>query len=145
MKPCLDYAMDYIYRFPKSERELRIQLSKKWYFGNEIDYSVDQMKKKGFVDDANFATMYIESELIHKGKPSVIIYKKLLEKWIDKQILRDLMEKFEVKASDGISERIKKEIERMKKLGDEWVVIIQKLMRRGYTVSQIKECLKEKD
>jgi regulatory protein len=145
MKPCLDYAMDYIYRFPKSERELRIQLSKKWYFGNEIDYSVDQMKKKGFVDDANFATMYIESELIHKGKPSVIIYKKLLEKWIDKQILRDLMEKFETQASDGINERIKKEIERMKKLGDEWVVIIQKLMRRGYTVSQIKECLKEKD
>jgi regulatory protein len=145
MKPCLDYAMDYIYRFPKSERELRIQLSKKWYFGNEIDYSVDQMKKKGFVDDANFATMYIESELIHKGKPSVIIYKKLLEKWIDKQILRDLMEKFETQASDGINERIKKEIERMKKLGDEWVVIIQKLMRRGYTVSQIKECLREKD
>ena len=29
MKPCIDYALDYIYRYPKTEKELRIQLIKK--------------------------------------------------------------------------------------------------------------------
>lgn len=145
MRPCLDYAMDYIYRFPKSERELRIQLTKKWYFSDDIDYTIDELKKRGYIDDAHFATMYIESELIHKGKPSVVIYKKLLEKWIDKQILKDLMAKFETQADEWISIRIKKEIDRLKKLGKEGIDIIQNLMRRGYTVSQIKECLKEKN
>ncbi len=143
MRPCLDYAMDYIYRFPKSERELRIQLTKKWYFADDIDYTMIELKKRGFIDDTNYATMYIESELVHKGKPSVVIYKKLLEKWIDKQILKDLMTKFETQADEGISARIRKEIDRLKNLGDEGIVIIQKLMRRGYTVSQIKECLKK--
>ncbi len=141
MKPCIDYALEYIYRYPKTEHELRIQLSKKWYFGNEIDTAIEMLAKKWYIDDRNFATMYIESELIHKGKPSIIIVKKLLEKWVDKVMLKELMDQYEQQADESIDVRIKTEIERYKKWGDEGVVIIQKLMRRWYTIKQIKSAL----
>ncbi len=141
MKPCIDYALEYIYRYPKTEHELRIQLSKKWYFGNEIDTAIEMLAKKWYIDDRNFATMYIESELIHKGKPSIIIVKKLLEKWVDKAMLKELMDQYEQQADESIDVRIKTEIERYKKWGDEGVAIIQKLMRRWYTIKQIKSAL----
>lgn len=141
MKPCIDYALEYIYRYPKTEHELRIQLSKKWYFGNEIDTAIEMLAKKWYIDDRNFATMYIESELIHKGKPSIIIVKKLLEKWVDKVMLKELMDQYEQQADESIDVRIKTEIERYKKWGDEGVAIIQKLMRRWYTIKQIKSAL----
>lgn len=142
MKTCQDYALEYIYRFPKTEKELRIQLSKKGYYGIEIDETVDWLKRKGFVDDVNFATMYIESELVHKGKPSIIILKKLYEKWVDKQIIKDLMEKFEWQAQNGINERIHKEIEKWKKQWLEWVPLIQKLLSRWYTLDEVKKSIK---
>jgi len=141
MKPCIDYALEYIYRYPKTEHELRIQLSKKWYFGNEIDTAIEMLSKKWYIDDRNFATMYIESELIHKGKPSIIIVKKLLEKWVDKTMLKELMDQYEQQADESIDVRIKTEIEKYKKWGDEGVAIIQKLMRRWYTMKQIKSAL----
>ena len=144
MKPCLDYAMDYLYRFPKTEKELRVQLAKKWYYEDDIDFTIEKLKKSGFVDDVNFATMYIESELIHKGKPSVVIRNKLYEKWIDKQMIKDLMDKYDNQATESMNIKIKKDIDNLKQKGLEWVQIIQKLMMKGYTVKQIKECLKEK-
>lgn len=142
MKHCLDYALNYLYRYPKTERELRIQLSKKWYFGNEIDDAIHSLKEKWYIDDHNFATMYIESELIHKGKPIYSITKKLLEKGVDKLLIKELMSKYEIQANESIGARIRKELERLKQLWNEGVESIQKLMRRWYTLKQIKEALR---
>lgn len=143
MKHCFDYALNYIYRYPKTERELRIQLSKKWYFGSEIDDTIHLLREKWYIDDRNFASMYIESELIHKGKPTSIIMKKLLEKGVDKLLIKELMDSYEIQANESIGVRIKKELERLKKLWNEGVDSIQKLMRRWYTLKQIKEVLRE--
>ncbi|MFZ5341167.1 MAG: hypothetical protein ACOZBL_00965 [Patescibacteria group bacterium] len=43
---CLDYASNYIYRFPKTEKELKVQLLKKGYSEDEIDQSIDYLKLK---------------------------------------------------------------------------------------------------
>ncbi|HMY80708.1 MAG TPA: regulatory protein RecX [Candidatus Absconditabacterales bacterium] len=145
MKPCIDYALEYIYRYPKSERDLRIQLIKKGYMGNEVDETMYELKKRGYIDDRHFCVMYIESELVHKGKPTALIMKKLLERGIDKNLVKELLQSYEVSAQQGMTQRIEKEIDRLKKQGDEGITIIQKLMRRGYTLKQIKETLKERE
>ncbi len=142
MKPCIDYALDYIYRYPKTEKELRIQLIKKWYTEEEAHYTMIDLVKRGYVDDRNFATMYIESELIHKGKPRATIMSKLLLKGIDKDLLKELMTKFENEASESINVRIRKEIDKLKERKVEGVALIQKLMMRGYTLQEIKKCIK---
>jgi SOS response regulatory protein OraA/RecX len=38
------------------------------------------LKSKKYVDDTIFAKLYIESELIKKGKPTIVVRQKLLEK-----------------------------------------------------------------
>ncbi len=142
MRSCLDYAMDYIHRFPKTEKELRIQLTKKWYYENEIDQTIDDLKQKWYVNDEMFAKLYIESELIKKGKPTVLIMQKLLFKWVDKDLVKKLLSENEKESTQGINERIKKEIDKLKKQGIEGIDIIHKLLRRGYKLDEIKNCLK---
>jgi len=46
MRPCLDYAMDYIYRFPKTEKELKVQLTKKGYYEDDIEETMEELKRR---------------------------------------------------------------------------------------------------
>ena len=80
MATCLDYALNYIYRFPKTEKELRIQLYTKGYSTNEIDSTMAEFKKKNYVNDTKFAESYIRSEVVNKGKPAIRIIQKLYQK-----------------------------------------------------------------
>lgn len=98
--------------------------------------------KRGYLDDRNFATMYIESELVHKGKPRINISSKLLMKGVDKDLVRELMSKYDDQASESITVRIRKEIDKLKERNIEGVALIQKLMMRGYTLQEIKKCVK---
>ena len=52
------------------------------------------------------------------------------------------MTKFETQADEGISARIRKEIDKLKERKVEGVALIQKLMARGYTLQEIKKCIK---
>lgn len=143
MKSCLDYAMDYIYRFPKTEKELRIQLIKKWYYADEADATLEELKSRGYVDDTMFAKLYIQSELINKGKPSLLVTQKLLFKGIPKDIIKKVIAENEEDVLQGTQERIRKEIDKLKKQELEWVEIIQKLLKKGYKLDEIKSCLKK--
>jgi SOS response regulatory protein OraA/RecX len=77
---CLDYALHYISRYPKTERELKIQLMQKGYFSDEIQEAMQFLKEKKFVSDEMFVESYVRSELMNKGKPPISIIKKLQEK-----------------------------------------------------------------
>lgn len=77
---CTEYALYYINRFPKTEKELRLQLLKKSYHESDIDQTLSWLKFKNYINDRNFAKLYIASELIKKGKAQILIKQKLLEK-----------------------------------------------------------------
>ena len=77
---CLDYALHYISRFPKTEKELRIQLMTKGYVSLDIDKAMAFLKEKKFVDDTLFTEAYLRSECVRKGKPLIAVTQKLREK-----------------------------------------------------------------
>lgn len=112
---CFDYALKYIYRYPKTEKELRIQLYTKGYPTSEVDHAITELKKKNFVNDEIFAESYIRSEVVNKGKPAFRIIQKLQHKGIPPDILKALMKKYEEDMNEGIHEKIKKEIAAYKK------------------------------
>ena len=80
MATCLDYALKYINAYPKTEQELKTKLFTKKYNESDIDFTIDFLKKKGFLDDHQFARLYINSELIKKGKVPELVRQKLLQK-----------------------------------------------------------------
>lgn len=135
---CLDYALRYIYRFPKTEKELVIKLYQKWFWTNEVKRVIDDFKEKWYVDDLKFTESYIRSESINKGKPLLLVMKKLEIKWVEKSLIKDVARKFEDEINDWTRTKIKKEIENYKRKWIDWFDIIQKIMRKWYKLDDIK-------
>jgi SOS response regulatory protein OraA/RecX len=73
------------------------------------------MKQKGFIDDKMFAESYVRSEVVKKGKPALLLKKKLEQKGIDRKLLDEIFHAHEADMEEGILERIKKEIAAYKK------------------------------
>jgi regulatory protein len=141
---CFDYALKYIYRFPKTEKELRIQLYMKWYNTSDVDRTINELKKKNYVNDEMFAESYIRSEVVNKGKPAIRIIQKLQQKGIPPDILKEMLKKYEDWMNDGIHDKIKKEIAAYKKKDVDGFDIIQKLMRKWYKLADIKRVIENK-
>lgn len=142
--PCIDYALKYIHRFPKTEKELRIQLYTKGYPTDDINYTIEEFKKKKYISDEMFAESYIKSEVVNKGKPAIRIIQKLQQKGIPPDILKEMLRKYESGMTEGIHVKIKREIAAYKKKNVEWFDIIQKLMRKWYKLSDIKHVIENR-
>ncbi len=144
MKSCYDYALEYISRYPKTEKELRIKLYQKWRSSEEVDSAIALLKKQKYVDDAMFARMYIRSDVINKGKPSLVLRKKLEMRGIDRNILDEVFRDNQDEMQEWIESRIKKDIAQYKKKDVDGFDIIQKLMRKWYKLDDIKRVIQNK-
>lgn len=143
-KTCLDYAIHYISRYPKTEKELKIQLMQKWYFSDDIEKAVAFLKEKNFLNDRMFVESYVRSELMNKGKPPIAIINKLQEKWADKHLIMQVIKENQEDINIGVKEKIKKEIANYKKRGIDGFDIIQKIMRKWYKLWDIKDVINNK-
>ncbi len=141
---CFDYAMKYIYRYPKTEKELRIQLFTKWYNTSDVDRAIEELKKKNFVNDVLFAESYIRSEVVNKGKPTIRIIQKLYQKGVPQEIVRDVLKKYDTEMGEWTLQKIKREIAAYKKRDVDGFDIIQKLMRKGYKLDDIKKVIQNR-
>ena len=141
---CYDYALKYLYNHPKTEQDLRIKLFQKWYSSEDIHHAMEILKKQKFIDDKMFAQMYINSEVIKKGKPLLLITKKLEIKGVPKDIIKQVAQDNQEDIGEWIHERIKKEIANYKRKWEEGFNIIQKLMRKGYRLDDIKNVIQNK-
>ena len=63
-------------------------------------------------------------------------------KGIDPKIVAELSNQFAEDIQEGIENRIQKEINQYKKKGVDGFEIIQKLMRKGYRLADIKKVVK---
>lgn len=144
MKSCYDYALEYISRYPKTEKELRIKLYQKWYNSEDVDRTIQALKKKQFIDDKMFSEMYVRSDVVKKGKPAIALRKKLELKWIDRDTLDKVFHDNEEDMQEGIETKIKKDIEQYKKKWVDGFDIIQKLMRKWYKLDDIQNVIRGK-
>lgn len=141
-KSCYEYAIDVLNKYPKTEKELRIKMYQHGYESEMVMRTLEKLKAENFLNDEIFAESYINSEVIRKGKPLLAIMQKLEMKGIDRKILIELREKFAEDIQEGIASRIQKEINQYKKKGVDGFEIIQKLMRKGYRLADIKAVIK---
>jgi SOS response regulatory protein OraA/RecX len=58
--------------------------------------------------------MYVRSDVVKKGKPSLALRKKLEMKGVDVATLNDVFNENQVEMQEGIDTRIKKDIEQYK-------------------------------
>mgnify|MGYP002867723762 CR=1 FL=1 len=139
MASCFDYAVHYISRYPKTEFELRLQLRKKKYGEDEIDSSIQILKDKNYVNDYQYAKLYVNSEVGRKGKPLGPILMKLKSKWVSKEIIQQVKWELDDEIQSWTQAKIAREIEKYKAKGMNGFDIIQKLRSRGYRIQDIKK------
>ena len=145
MKPCIDYTLHYISRFPKTEYELRLQLRKKWYYEVDIDEAIEQMKKLNYVNDREFTRLYFSSECERKGKPVFKVKGKLMHKGIQKDLIKEIEQEMEEDIKEGQMKKINKEIDILKGKWFDGIEIIQKLQWRGYHFDLLKETIEGRE
>lgn len=141
-KSCYEYAMDVLSKYPKTEKELRIKMYQHGYDSQMVMKTLEKLKVENFLNDKMFAESYLNSEVMRKGKPLLLIQQKLTMKGIDPKIIAELSNQFSEDIQEGIENRIQKEINQYKKKGVDGFEIIQKLMRKGYRLADIKKVVK---
>ena len=141
-KSCYEYAMDVLSKYPKTEKELRIKMYQHGYDSQMVMKTLEKLKVENFLNDKMFAESYLNSEVMRKGKPLFLIQQKLTMKGIDPKIIAELSNQFAEDIQEGIENRIQKEINQYKKKGVDGFEIIQKLMRKGYRLADIKKVVK---
>ena len=141
-KSCYEYAMDVLSKYPKTEKELRIKMYQHGYDSQMVMKTLEKLKVENFLNDKMFAESYLNSEVMRKGKPLFLVQQKLTMKGIDPKIVAELSNQFAEDIQEGIENRIQKEINQYKKKGVDGFEIIQKLMRKGYRLADIKKVVK---
>ncbi len=140
-KNIIEYAIHYLSKYPKTEKEMRLQLLKKWYSEDEIDKAIKWLKKEKYIDDRLWAQMYLNSEVIKKWKPLWIVVKKLYHKGISKEIVNQLIKKMEEELQVWQINKLIKEINKLKQKWLEGFEIVKKLMSRGYSYDILKKAI----
>ena len=112
------------------------------YDSQMVMKTLEKLKVENFLNDKMFAESYLNSEVMRKGKPLFLVQQKLTMKGIDPKIIAELSNQFAEDIQEGIENRIQKEINQYKKKGVDGFEIIQKLMRKGYRLADIKKVVK---
>lgn len=142
-KDVIEYALSYIFRYPKTEKELVLQLRKKWYDEKNIEKAVKYLKSKKYLNDKNFVKEYIYYHLIKKWKPISYVKYQLLNKWVDMLCIKEIIQENIDDINKWIWKKIKKDIEKYKEKWINKLDIIDKLLRKWYTLNQIKKVVEE--
>ena len=144
-KSCYEYAIWVIGKYPKTEKELRIKMYQQGYDSETVWRTLEKLKKDNFVNDELFAESYINSEVIRKGRPLIVITQKLEMRGIEKDIISSVVHNAWDEIENWILQWIEKEINQYKKKGVDWFDIIQKLMRKWYRLWDIKKVIKSRE
>ena len=142
-KSCYEYAIWVIWKYPKTEKELRIKMYQQWYDTETVNRTMEKLKADNFVNDELFAESYINSEVIKKWRPLLVITQKLEQRWIDKSIISQLTHDLQEEIESWTEKGIEREIAQYKKRGVDWFDIIQKLMRKWYRLWDINRVIKK--
>lgn len=136
---------------PRSERELRMFLQRKWTskidkeeYGFLIEKVIQKLKQKKALDDREFAKWWVEQRTAFRPKGKIMIRSELVQKGIDRGIIDRELEALD---EDELAERIVQKKLRTSKTLDEKARhrLIAVLQRRGFSWQTIKRVVDERE
>jgi SOS response regulatory protein OraA/RecX len=142
--PAAMQAYRHLSIYPKTVIQTRQYLSKKWYDEQEINAAVNQLKETKVLDDVAYAEAYLYSEVISKWKPLFVTKHKLSQKWIESELLEELV----VIHLDDYNAWMKsklKSLRSQKSMTDEKMKRIKKMVSRWYPYGLVIEIAEHQD
>lgn len=91
---CVEYLIQYLSKYPCSEKKARLKLKEKGYSPRSIDNSIETTKEYGYINDYDFALRYAESKSSKSGvyKIKTELYRLGIDNGIVAEVLSELDE-----------------------------------------------------
>lgn len=82
---------DFLYYRQRSEKELRTKLAQKKISGKNSDKIIEFFISHKFLNDEEFARSFVANELLKKPSGKRMIYRKLMQKGISKEVIEQII------------------------------------------------------
>jgi regulatory protein len=111
VKKLYNKSLSFIARRQRSEKEIRDYLAKKLYTHKlkpedvDLEPIIDKLKSYKFIDDEEFAKLWINSR-IKKGVGPKKLFLELLQKGVNKEIINPLLDEIDQENSDEAKEKL---------------------------------------
>ena len=124
----------------KSEKQVKDYLYTKGYSRKVVDFVLLKLKEYNYINDENFAKIYIQNYQIKKGKK--LLEFELQTKGISREIISTLLEDFDdnLECMRALAEKFLKNKPRDKKTA---IKLSNHLFSKGYAYEKINKILKE--
>lgn len=142
MSPATQIAFSHLNKYPKTIKQTKEFLRKKWFEDDEIEDAILELQQLKVLDDVLYAKMYLNSELTQKWKPRIVVHQKLYQKWIEVEKINQLFHEHEQEYSKWIHSTLQK-LWNQKKKDDSTQKRIQRMMWRGYSYAEVKEVVSD--
>ncbi len=141
-------ALRFLSYRPRSEKEVRDKLKSKKVESSVIEKIIAKLKEKKFINDEEFARLFVENRLRFKPRSLRLIKIELKQKGISSEIIESRIKNQELGAESDLEQAkklVQKRIGRLKGLSKE--EIYQKLGRflasKGFDWDTIKQAIDE--
>jgi len=84
-------AYDYLGYSQRSEKELRLKLKQKKISSANLEKVIQFFMSHKFLNDEGYAVSFIRNEIMKKPSGKRLIYKKMIQKGIDKEIIEKVL------------------------------------------------------
>ncbi|MGD9901703.1 MAG: RecX family transcriptional regulator [Spirochaetales bacterium] len=123
----------------KTKHELKVYLQGKGYSKKVVDYVIEKLSEYNYVNDANYAKLYVKNNLSTKGARRLrqeLILKGISKKIIDEALL-DLPSQ-----DEQIEVLVNKYMQNKEKTRENYAKLYAYLIRRGFNYDQIEPFIK---
>ena len=138
-----DRALNLIMRRPRSEWELRDYLKRKEYSKEAADQILNMLSKRGYVNDQDFATRWVENRRLLKATSKRRLTQELKQKRVSGEIIQSVLEADETDEQQVLRELIERKRKQTKYKDD--IKLMQYLVRQGYNYGDIKSVLSDEN
>ncbi len=147
VKKAKDYAFKLLSYRPRSIRELQDRLKKKDYSSKVTSEVVKNLKRLKFLNDKEFARMWVESRIKTRPMGRYRLYQELIQKGIDRDLiektLSNYQEEEEIELAKELAQRkLKKSYRNLDNLTAKRR-LYGFLQRRGFSYDTIQEVMEE--
>lgn len=134
-----DRALMLVMRRPRSQWELRDYLKRKEYNPEVSDKILNMLSDKGYVNDHDFATRWVENRRLLKSTSKRRLIQELRQKRVSDEIIQQVLEADETDEQTVLKDLIAKKRNQTKYKDD--IKLLQYLIRQGYSYGDIKEAM----
>lgn len=126
-------------------------LNKEYSFTHLISSVINELKKRNYLNDYQFALSLIEQQIEVKGKGIKFIYTILLKKRIDRDIINSIINNKYILSAEKINSSIDKSITKITSIiksrhldkNKAWAMLTRRLLAKGFEHHQIRNKIDE--